>query len=168
MITIGTRWYSFKHNAWAIVTEEAVTDNGYYTIQFPEVPGMYRRYNEQRIYREIAQQDNIDSQLTAQGVVGGQSAVVIMNDVQEVAHNMPAFNTHSEGFFDGMFAQNASRCECVDIVGAKVCDACNTVKPAVIVAGKTKEIYDFLEVIVKPVTKEKGTLIGLVFASKGE
>jgi len=59
----GTTWFSIKHNAWAVVTDEPVTERGYYTIEFPNL-GIYRRYNAQRIAREIAEQSKgIDLQL---------------------------------------------------------------------------------------------------------
>lgn len=50
----GVRWYSLKHNAWANVTDEPKTANGYYTIEFDN--GMFRRYNAARIKRELANQ----------------------------------------------------------------------------------------------------------------
>jgi len=59
----GKRWFSFKHNAWAVVTDELQTRHGYYTIEFPDL-GIFRRYNAERILREIeAQNTQIDTQL---------------------------------------------------------------------------------------------------------
>ena len=67
---VNTSWYSLKHNAWAIVTDEPVTRSGYYTIEFPSL-GMYRRYNAERIAREVAEFQSIDAQLAAQGIPAG-------------------------------------------------------------------------------------------------
>jgi hypothetical protein len=58
----GTRWFSFKHNAWAIVSDEKpMSAKGFYLISLDN--GDYRRYNEERIRREVADQRNIDAAL---------------------------------------------------------------------------------------------------------
>lgn len=61
----NTKWFSFKHNAWAIVTSDPKTKNGFYTVEFPSL-GIFRRYNATRIRDEISNQANIDAQLDAQ------------------------------------------------------------------------------------------------------
>ena len=63
---IGKRWYSLKHNTWAVVTDEPVTPLGYYTVQFDT--GIYRRYNAERIQRELSIFESIDVQLAMQGI----------------------------------------------------------------------------------------------------
>jgi len=62
----GTRWYSFKHNVWATVTDEPKTKNGYYTIEFDT--GFFRRYNAARINAEVKEFNSINKQLEAQGI----------------------------------------------------------------------------------------------------
>jgi hypothetical protein len=60
----GTRWYSFKHNSWAVVTDEPRTKRGFYTVEFDK--GIFRRYNAERIRYEAAEYVSVDSQLAAQ------------------------------------------------------------------------------------------------------
>lgn len=60
-----TKWFSFKHNSWAIVSDEKpVSEKGYYLIKFES--GIYRRYNEERINSELAEFYNLNEQLDAQ------------------------------------------------------------------------------------------------------
>lgn len=62
----GTRWYSFKHNSYATVSDEPVTSRGFYTIEFES--GIFRRYNAERINREVSDNARVNAQLDAQGV----------------------------------------------------------------------------------------------------
>ena len=57
----GTKWFSFKHNAWAVVTDDAISRHGYYTVSFPDL-GIYRRYDEDRSVRECTEHQSIDTQ----------------------------------------------------------------------------------------------------------
>lgn len=75
----GTNWFSFKHNTWATVTNDAVTKRGYYTVEFPET-GMFRRYNAERINREVSEHKSIDRQLDAQLGVTMQAEARTVNE----------------------------------------------------------------------------------------
>lgn len=84
----GTKWFSFKHSAWAVVSDEPMNSNGYYLIEFPSVEGMYRRYSAERIEREVANQKNFSAQLD------GQLSQV--NGIASVASSVKHRSMHTE------------------------------------------------------------------------
>ena len=51
----GTRWFSFKHSEYCEVAPEPISKNGFYTVLFDS--GKYRRYNAERIMREVARSE---------------------------------------------------------------------------------------------------------------
>lgn len=100
----NTKWYSFKHNAWATVTDEPKTKNGYYTVCLERqdkyndghVVTMYRRYDAERIQTEIAEHKDIDTQISAQTKQVATGTINTFNNTNVVS-NSNAISVPREG-----------------------------------------------------------------------
>ena len=75
----GTKFFSFKHNAQAEVTNEPETRNGYFTVWFPAL-NMYRRYSGSRIRSEMEDQYSVGRQLAEQGIPAPMPALAVKID----------------------------------------------------------------------------------------
>lgn len=109
---IGTKWFSKKHNGWAIVANEPPTARGFYTIKFPEL-GIYRRYNADRIKRELTNQENVEAEAKA---LDGKIGLQLHNKEERL------FKSYTPEDFGVSYAVNISAQEAARIANTKFQD----------------------------------------------